>query len=134
MKLQILTMANRCNPKAYVLATLSRSKKEIGTHRKKIQKRLPGKQQSCSFVYGFGNLRVEECVLPVLTRHCCCVKVRRGKKLISFLFIIQTLSKDSQEQFHRLFPPESTAGLCTAALLWEFPASQKCKSQRKQRT
>lgn len=34
------------------------------------------------------------------------VEVRRKKKCISFLIIIQTLSKDAQEQFHRPCLPE----------------------------
>lgn len=81
------------------------SKKKIRTHRKKIQKRLPGKQQDGSFVYGFGNFRIEECVLSVLPRHCYSESEEK-KKCISFLLIIQTLSKDAQEQFPRPFLPE----------------------------
>lgn len=101
-------MAYRCNPKAWVLATLPRSKKETRTHRKKIQKGLPGKQQDGSFVYGFGNFRVEECILPVFPRHCYCEseKEKKKKRYISFLLTIQTLSKDTEEQFHRPFLPE----------------------------
>lgn len=75
--------AYRC-PKACVLAMLSRSKKEIRTHRKKIQKRLPGKQQDGSFVYGFGNFRVEERVLPVLPRHCYCESEKKKKSISAF--------------------------------------------------
>lgn len=99
-------MAYRCNPKACVLATLPRSTEEIRTHRKKIQKRLPGKQQDSSFVYGFGNFRVEECVLSVLPGHCYCESEEEKKKYISLLLIIQTLSKDTKEQFHWPFLPE----------------------------
>lgn len=92
--------------KACLLAMRLKNKKEIRTHRKKIQERLPGKQQDGSFVYGFGNFRVEERVLPVLPRHGYCQSEKKKKIYISFLIIIQTLSKEAQEQFHRPCLPE----------------------------
>lgn len=65
--------------KACLLAMRLKNKKEIRTHRKKIQERLPGKQQDGSFVYGFGNFRVEERVLPVLPRHGYCRSEKKKK-------------------------------------------------------
>lgn len=125
--------AYRCNPKAWVLATLPRSKKEIRTHRKKIQKRLPGKQEDGSFVYGFGNFRVEERVLPVFPRHRYCES--RGKKSILTSVNDPNTLKGCPGTAPQAFPTRRRIdSLCTAALLWEFLAPQKCKSQIKQRT
>lgn len=70
--------------KACLLAMRLKNKKEIRTHRKKIQERLPGKQQDGSFVYGFGNFRVEERVLPVLPRHGYCRSEKKKKNILAF--------------------------------------------------
>lgn len=83
-RFQTIMMAYGCNLKACLLAMWLIRKKEIRTHRKKIQERLPGKQQDGSFVYGFGNFRVEERVLPVLPRHGYCRSEKKKIYILAF--------------------------------------------------
>ena len=112
---------------------LPRSKKEIKTHRKKIQKRLPGKQQDGGFVYGFGNFRVEKRVFPVLPRHRYYESEKERKKNISFLLIIQTLSKDTKKQFHRPCLPEKVLTVSALQLRSGNPLIHRNASHREGR-